>query len=505
VPERPNILLLMGDQLGARHLPVYGHPVVQAPNLTRLAKRGAVFENAYCASPLCAPSRASLLTGRLPSQTGVYDNAAELPASTPTVMHALRDAGYTTILAGKMHFVGPDQLHGFEERLTSDVYPASFDWTPDWTLPPGATLPWYHNITSLLETRVTEAAMQTDYDDEVCFTAVQLLRDLSRRPKRRPFFATVSFTNPHDPWEVRARHWQLYEDEAIDMPRVSQVDRRRADSHNLRLRDMIGIDERPLSPDEVRRARHGYYAAISYLDERIGEVLETLSATGLAGDTIVLFTADHGELLGEHGLWYKMSFLDGSARVPLIACGPGVTAQRHAAPVSQLGVAAAIASLAGVDCGVWDFGDDGLADAITGGELAAGDVPAEYLAEGANAPMVMLRRDSLVYVHAPGDPDQLHDLAADPDQLHNLATDGHPQLEGLHADALRRWDLAAVERDVLESQRRRRLVASALAHGAHTPWDYQPSTDASVRWVRGTAADNERPGRWRPRGALPGA
>src|SRR5262249_46663335 len=163
---------------------------------------------------------------------------------------------------------------------------------------------------SLLEARVAEAAMQTDYDDEVCFTAVQLLRDLSRQPERRPFFAVVSFTNPHDPWEVRARHWQLYEDEAIDMPRVPEGDPRRADPHSLRLRDMIGIDERPLGSDEVRAARHGYYAAISYLDERIGEVLDALDATGLAADTIVLFTSDHGELLGEHGLWYKMSFLD---------------------------------------------------------------------------------------------------------------------------------------------------------------------------------------------------
>jgi choline-sulfatase len=333
---------------------------------------------------------------------------------------------------------------------------------------------------------------------------VQLLRDLSRQPERRPFFAAVSFTNPHDPWEVRARHWQLYGDDAIDMPRVSPIDRGRADSHSLRLRDMIGIDDRPLSADEVRTARHGYYAAISYLDERIGDVLHALESTGLAEDTIVLFTADHGELLGEHGLWYKMSFLDGSARVPLIARGPGVPARRHTAPVSQLGIAAAIASLAGVDARGWDFGDDGLANAMAGGAAPDADVPAEYLAEGTRAPMVMLRRGPLVYTHAAGDPDQLHDVVADPDQLHNLAEDGHPQLEAMAAEMRRRWNLAAVEREVLESQHRRRLVAPALARGAYAPWDYQPSTDASVQWVRGTAADNERPGRWRLRGGLPG-
>ena len=101
-----------------------------------------------------------------------------------------------------MHFVGPDQLHGYEERLTTDVYPASFDWTPDWRLPPGARLPWYHNTESLLQAGVRESAMQTDYDDEVAFHAVRRLRELARGGDGRPFFLTVSFTNPHDPWEV---------------------------------------------------------------------------------------------------------------------------------------------------------------------------------------------------------------------------------------------------------------------------------------------------------------
>ncbi len=110
--ERPNVLLLMADQLGAGWLPTYGHPVVQAPHLSALAERATVFDSAYCPSPLCAPARASLLCGRLPSRTGVFDNAAELRASLPTVTHHLRARGYATALAGKMHFVGPDQLHG---------------------------------------------------------------------------------------------------------------------------------------------------------------------------------------------------------------------------------------------------------------------------------------------------------------------------------------------------------------------------------------------------------
>src|SRR5215211_6330207 len=117
---RPNVLLIMADQLAASWLPAHGHTLVHAPNLDALVERSTVFESAYCPSPLCAPSRAALLTGRLPSRTGVFDNAAELRASVPTIAHHLRAAGYATCLAGKMHFVGPDQLHGFEERLTTD-------------------------------------------------------------------------------------------------------------------------------------------------------------------------------------------------------------------------------------------------------------------------------------------------------------------------------------------------------------------------------------------------
>jgi choline-sulfatase len=503
--DTPNILLVMADQLAASPLPAYGGSVVQAPNLSRLAAEGTVFDSAYCASPLCAPSRSAMLAGRLPSRIGVYDNAAELPAGTPTFVHLLRAAGYSTTLAGKMHFVGPDQLHGFEQRLTSDVYPAGFDWTPDWRLPAGTRLPWYHTMNSVLETAVLEAATQTDYDDEVCFSACQLLRDLSRQPQRRPFFATVSFTNPHDPWEVRRRHWELYDDEQIDLPAVATIPAERADPHSLRLRDMYGGDRRPLTEQETRRARRGYYAAISYMDERVGEVLQVLEDTGMANDTVVVFTADHGEMLGERGLWYKMSFFEGSARVPLIVRGPGVAAGRQPASVSQLDLAPTLAALAGADRSEYEFEGTSLLPLLSGAGAAPESVVGEYLAEGVRSPEVMIRRGAHKYLHAPGDPDRLFDLDADPHELDDLAgrPEHAPLVEAFLAEVGRRWDLPELERLVLASQRRRRIVAAALARGAHTPWDFQPHTDASVQWVRGDAAEHGRPWRLRPRGELP--
>ena len=484
----------MADQLPAGALPCYGHPVVQAPNLSRLAAQGRVFESAYCASPLCAPSRFAMLTGRRPSAIGAYDNAAELPAATPTVAHLLRAAGYDTVLAGKMHFVGPDQLHGFERRLTTDVYPADFDWTPDWRRPSADRAGWYHSVASLRDSGVHEAALQTDYDDEVCFQAVRELRHQSLTAADRPFFLTVSFTNPHDPWHVRQRHWDVYEGAAVDPPSVPAPPLEQADPHSRRLREMYAADADPLNDAELLRARRAYYAAISYLDERVGEVLEALRQSGLAGSTVVVFTSDHGELLGERGLWFKMSFLDGSARVPLLAAGPGVAAGRAPQPVSQLDLAPTLCELAGVaepDAGLEGHSLGGL---LGGAGPAPPEVVGEYLAEGVTAPMVMLRRGRHKFIRCPGDPDQLFDLADDPSELRNLAADpGSAGLvEGFGGECDRRWDLVELERRVLRSQAERRLVARGLAAGDHTPWDFQPHIDASRMFVRGQRAFGSR-------------
>jgi choline-sulfatase len=458
---RPNVLLIMVDQLAAQWL-----PAASAPALHRLAASGVVFERAYCPSPLCAPSRAALLTGRLPSSIGVYDNAAELRASEPTFVHALRAAGYDTCLSGKMHFVGPDQLHGFEQRLTTDVYPADLDWTPDWRAPLTERLPWYHTMESVLTPGECAASMQMDYDDEVAHRAVRKLRDLARE-RERPFFLCVSFTSPHDPWEIRPEFWERYDAADVDLPAVGAIPRAEADPHSLRLRDMSGIDDVALSDDQVRRARHGYFAAISYVDDLVGSVLATLDATGLRDDTVVAFTADHGELLGERGLWYKMAFFEPSARVPLIVSAPGrFGARRVAEPVSLLDLGPTLLSL----CGVED----------AAGSLLSGpprDVAAEYLAEGVNSPAVMLRRGGFKYIWCEDDPEQLYDLSTDPHELTNLAAGSPERCASLRAEVHRRWDLPALKQAVLGSQEQRRLVVAALREGRPTSWNFVPRSD----------------------------
>ncbi|MBV9603723.1 MAG: choline-sulfatase [Solirubrobacterales bacterium] len=486
--DRPNVLLIMVDQLAAQWLPAYGHGVVRAPVLDGLADRGAVFDAAYCASPLCAPSRAALMCGRRASELGVYDNAAELPASVPTLAHHLRAAGYHTCLSGKMHFVGPDQLHGFEQRLTTDVYPATLDWTPDWTRPVADRLPWYHSVEAVLTPGRTAASMQTDYDDEVAFHAVRHVRELARSGRDRPFLLVVSFTNPHDPWEVPPRYWDLYDPDSISLPAVPLMPFEEADPHSRRLRQMSAIDEAGLTDEQILLARHGYYAAISYVDERIGEVLSALRDAGLSENTVIVFTADHGEFLGERGLWYKMSFLEPSARVPLFVSGPGVApGHRVTAPMSLVDLVPTLCELTGVDSGGVRTDGASLASLLADGP-AGEHVPVvcEHHAEGVNAPAAMIRSGRWKLIVCRDDPDQLYDLADDPLELTNLA--GDPEhagaVERLRGELSARLDLRAIEERVLESQRERRLVARALSMGAVAAWDYQPFVDASTQYVR---------------------
>ncbi len=209
--KRKNILFIMADQMAAPMLPIYGPSPIKLPNLSRLAAQGVVFDAAYCNSPLCAPSRFTLVSGQLPSKIGAYDNAADFPADIPTYAHYLRRLGYRTALSGKMHFCGPDQLHGYEERLTSDIYPADYGWAVNWD-EPDVRPSWYHNMSSVLQAGPCVRTNQLDFDEEVVFKAQQYLFDHIREDGDQPFCLTVSMTHPHDPYTIPKAFWDLYDD-----------------------------------------------------------------------------------------------------------------------------------------------------------------------------------------------------------------------------------------------------------------------------------------------------
>ncbi len=483
-----NVLLVMADQLTPSVLLAYGNAVAQTPNLDSLASEGVVFERAYCTSPLCAPSRASLLSGLLPSRLGTYDNGAEFPASFPTLAHYLRAAGYFTCLAGKMHFVGPDQLHGFEQRITTDVYPAGIDWTPDWTRPVDERLPWYHDMTSVLESGVYAATLQLDYDEEVAFRAERKLYDLARASDPRPFFFVVSFTHPHDPYEVPERYWERHPN--VEPPRVGTIPLEQADPHSRRVRAMCGTDAVEIHEEHVLSARRAYAGATSYVDEKLGTLLAALDLTGMRDRTVVLFCSDHGDMLGERGLWYKMTFFEDSARVPLVVQAPGRFAPaRLRQHVSLVDLCPTLVDLArGGDPFAAPEPLDGrsLLPLLEDDSASRDDtVVSEYLAEGTHSPCVMVRRGRFKYVHCPDDPDQLYDLESDGRELVNLASARPDLVAELAAEVERRWDLRALGEQVIASQRRRSVIARSLAEGAPTAWDYVPPDDARDRYVRG--------------------
>ena len=482
--SRPNILILMVDQLTGTLFPDGPAPFLHAPNLARLAARSQRFSRAYTASPLCAPGRASFMSGQLPRRTRVYDNAAEFASDVPCFTHHLRRAGYHTALAGKMHFVGPDQMHGFEERLTTDIYPADFGWTPDYRKPGERIDWWYHNLGSVTGAGVAEITNQLEYDDEVAHLACQKLYDLARGQDARPWCLTASFTHPHDPFVARRKYWDLYEGCAELTPPepLAYADQ---DPHSKRLMDSCDWRSFDLTDEQVRRARHGYFANISYVDDKIGEILAVLEAT--RQEAIIVFLSDHGEMLGERGLWFKMNFFEQSARVPLMISGVGLEAGCVDQPVSTLDVLPTLADLAGLDLSAvapWTDGESLLP--LMRGTGGRGPVAMEYAAEGSITPMVALIDGPWKYIACQADPEGLFNLVDDPKERNNLASDPAQGavLARFRQMARARWDLAAYDGEVRQSQARRWVVYEALRNGAYFPWDFQPLRRASERYMR---------------------
>ncbi|WP_445262892.1 choline-sulfatase [Pseudokineococcus sp. 1T1Z-3] len=492
--RRPNIVVVQADQMAAQALGAYGDEAARTPNIDALAETGAVFDRAYCSSPLCAPSRASMMTGLMPSQVGCHDNGDDFAATAPTLAHRLRAVGYHTALVGRMHFVGPDQQHGFEQRLTTDVYPADLDMVPDWGRPLEQRLQWYHDADAVFAAGVSKASVQQDFDDEVLFRSLRHLADRVRADQAAeepvPFLMVSSFIHPHDPYEPPREHWDRFADVEIPDPAHPEIPDPEQDPHTHRLRTMSGFDVREPSADDVRRARRAYYAAVSYVDDHVGRIVGRLHELGLAESTVVVVLSDHGDMLGEKGLWFKMSPYEQSARVPLIISGPGhlVPTGRFANPVSLVDLLPTLVELAGAP----QAPGPGLSllESVRREQAEqAGpedrDVVLEYLAEGTYHPQLTLVRGPYKYVLCPGDPDQLFDLATDPGELHNRAADpAYAETACRLRTALAdRYDLEALEAGVLASQADRQLVADALGRGRVSHWDHEPPPEQ--RYVRG--------------------
>jgi choline-sulfatase len=325
-----NILMILSDQHNPRVMGCAGDPWVRTPNLDRLARQGSLMEQVYCASPVCIPSRMSFMTGRRPSENRVIYNDSILDSGIETWPEKLNEAGYETALIGRMHFEGPDQQHGFERTDPDLVHwregkPVRFqnktDRVPDRS--------YWSDRLSIVDYSGSGTTFVQHRDEVVCERACRYLMEKGAAAGGdvRPFAAVVGFYQPHPPYIGRKELYNYYyanlpemEDETDELPEYLRAFYR--DFRDWHLPE-------PIDPESRRRVRAAYYANCEHLDQMVGKVLASLKASGLEEDTLVIYTSDHGNLIGQHGLWGKNAFFDESVRVPFIARLPGVVQENR--------------------------------------------------------------------------------------------------------------------------------------------------------------------------------
>ena len=487
-----NFLIIQADQMSANALPVYGNPVTHTPHIDALGDAGAVFLNAHCPFPLCAPSRFAMMSGQLPSRIRAFDNASEFVSEIPTFAHYLRARGYQTSLIGKMHFVGADQLHGFETRLTSDIYPGDFYWTENLETRTDKTKSDARGVT---RSGVCQRSVQLDFDELTMFRAEQHLYDLARTVADRPFLSVVSLTHPHEPFYCTRPYWDLYDGVEIPLPAVETLPVDAQDPltryNMVRYELEAGFDEAT-----VLRARRAYYGSVSYIDAQVGRLVQLLEQLGLRDNTAIVLTSDHGEFLGERGLWYKRHFFQPAIAVPLIISAPNLSrGMRRNENVSLVDLLPTLLDLAG------DHALADLREPIDGRSLmpllGGGDwdnvAYAEIMSDGLEAPVFMIKRDSWKLIYGARHPAQLYNLDDDPHERQDLAaSEGAAEILGqLIAEADAKWDSAALQADIDLSIARRLLVRDAHNVGRAPDWDYRPDSGESERWCRANSDYND--------------
>ncbi|MGI9354721.1 MAG: choline-sulfatase [Rhizobiaceae bacterium] len=485
----PNILLLQVDQQAASTLSAYGGTVAKTPNIDRLMARSAIFDNAYTNFPVCAPSRFSMMSGQLASQIEGYDNAAEFRASVPTMAHYLRYLDYQTSLCGKMHFIGPDQLHGFEERLVPELYSSNLVTMPQWE---GQDDDFATDAyEALKEAGPVARTVQMDYDEEVAHNAVRKIYDLARSDDTRSFFLTVSFTHPHEPFLCTQWHWNLYEGVDIPLPTVPRFDERDLDPYSKRTYQHYNLSQPDITDDDIRRARRAYFGSMSYVDELIGQVLDALELVGLDENTLVFFTSDHGEMLGERGMWFKKVHWQDSINVPLSVAGPGVAQGRLALNVSLVDLLPTFMDIA--DPGhhlepVEPLAGHSLMPLITGKiEDWSDTVFVELTCEGVVEPVMAIKHGPFKYMYSNSDEPLLFNLDDDPNELVNLAERAEfaGVLARINAMGEAVWgDLGVLRAKIVHSQKSRLLVREALEKGEFFSWDESFHTNTGDRYLR---------------------
>ena len=348
--KRPNVLFLISDDLN-NLLGCYGDKLAKTPNIDKLAARGVRFERAYCAFPLCGPSRNALLTGLYPNSTGILLNGQIFRQTIPSqqsMPQVFRNTGYFAGRIGKLyHYNVPNSIgtngHDDPGSWELELNPAGVDRLEEqpriFTLTPGqfgGTLSWYASPKS--DSHHTDAIMADD---------AEWVLERCAKQNDRPFFLGVGFFRPHTPYVAPKPYFDLHPEK--EMPVVQGVQEDQADIPPPGLASYKKEQDK-LTDDLRRQCRQAYNASISFMDAQVGRVVAALDRLGLADNTIIVFTSDHGYHMGEHGLWQKMSLFEESSRVPLLIVAPGVATKGGvaAAPVSHVDLFPTLTELCGV-------------------------------------------------------------------------------------------------------------------------------------------------------------
>jgi choline-sulfatase len=477
--RRTNILFLHSDQHTKRVLGCYGNPVVQTPNLDALAARGTRFTSAYCPTPICVPSRASLATGRYAHQIGSWDNATPyVGTEAPSWGHRLSEQGHKVTTIGKLHYRKEGDPSGFaDQRLPMHV----LDGVGDLYQLLRADMPVRPNSRrQVLEAGPGEVEY-TRYDRAIGEHAVRWIMEEGVR-EDKPWALFVSFVYPHFPLGVPEEYFNRYPPESLPMPVQWRPDEWPHHPVVDMARRQQALEE-PFDEPTIRRAMAVYYGMVTYLDERIGDVLRALEGSGQADNTRIIYSTDHGEQLGEHGLWWKSSMYEGSVGIPLIVAGPEIPAGKVSnTNVNLIDCFKGIVECAGARLAPEDATLPGgnifkLAQQPDQSRIAFSEYHTLFSRNG----IFMVRDDRYKLVYYVDDPPQLFDLIDDPLETRDLAPD--PAYATVLAEAERRLrticDPEEVDRRAKADQERRLEAGggkeAVIAGGVKIP--YTPAPD----------------------------
>jgi len=419
----PNLFLVCSDSHNGRITSWNGNPLVRTPNLDRLAATGVTFTNAYCGGPVCVPSRASMMTGMFPSDVGSYCNSTPFDGRAPTWGNRLRDQGYFCWATGKLDLAeGKD--YGFQEFRTDHLHSSAPDITSLFRRPLCYRVDKRHQIGG-------EFKKRTRGDDQVVRDTLELLRrDLGRIQK--PWALYAGLVLPHPPFVAHERYRDLTAARDIPLPDLSPG---HLENMHLAFRLMRNFYLLPdsIPENDIRSARAAYFALLKELDDYLGQLLDELNARTTAQDTLIVYTSDHGEMLGEHGLWFKNVLLEDSVRVPLVLSGAGLPhGKKIDVPVSHADLAATLLALAGIERPTGMRGHS-LLPLIHG---SAGDHPgyaySESHSEGNCTGSFMIRKGPWKYIYFSWYDPLLFNVKEDRGEHHNLA--GKPEFASVERE-----------------------------------------------------------------------